>query len=301
MYNRQREIRRALESCLAQDFTDFEIVVVDDASDDDSVAAASAYCDLRIKVVCHATNRGECPARNTGVASSRGEWIVFLDSDHALMPGSLSVIHRYIVQESEDIGRLGFMFKFDTGECSPDPAPDCSVWDYEGWLRFAQTARLSDTLLCTRHSTFRTVPLTDSRVAPTEYNLEFAHNFKTRLIPVVLAIQYTDSANRLTANRVRSGRASILLRASDDVASSERMLRNHGNALRRHAPRPYEVIYRRLVLANFVGGKWFVGVRLAFGYLWSCRPTFNGLASIAVAAVWPTAFLAARDWKARRA
>lgn len=301
MYNRQREIRRAVESCLAQDFTDFELIVVDDASQDGSIAAVSSYSDPRIKLVRHEQNRGQCPARNTGVAAGRGEWVVFLDSDHSLKPNGLSIMRHYIECEQENVDRLGFMFDWDTGIFSPDPAPDGSVLDYEGWMRFAQTARVSDTLPCTRRSTFGYVPLTDSSAAETEYHLDFARRFKTRLIPEVVATEYTDAANRLTASRVRPARERILLRACDDLASMKRMLHTHGAALRRHAPRVHEVICRRLVLASFIRREWLSGLHHACGYFGSSQLTLNGVASIVVAAIWPEAYSAVRDWKAQHA
>ncbi len=301
MYNRQREIRRAVESCLAQRFGDFEVIVVDDASQDDSAAVVASYSDPRIKLVRHEQNRGECPARNTGVAASLGEWVVFLDSDHALKPGSLSVIRCYIEREGGNVDRFGFMYEWDTGIFSPDPAPDGSVLDYEGWMRFAQTARNSDTLLCTRRSTFACVVWPDSSAAPTEYHLDFARKFKTRLIPELLAIEYTDAANRLTASRVRSARERILRRAGHDMESMERILRNHGAALRRYAPQRHETIYRVFVLSTFIRREWLSGLHRAQGYFTSCHLTFNGAASIALAAIWPEAYLTVRHLKASRA
>jgi len=301
MYNRQREIRRAVESCLAQDFTDFELIVVDDASQDNSVAVVSSYRDPRIKIVRHEQNRGECPARNTGVAASRGEWIVFLDSDDALKPNGLSVMRRYIECEREAADRFGFMYEWDTGILSPDPIPEGSLIGYEGWMRFAQTARVSNVMLCTRRLTFARVGLPNSSVAPTEYHLDFAFCFKSRLIPEVVATEYSDAANRLTAGGAHADRERLLRRAGHDLQSTDRILRIHGAALRRHAPRAYELIYRRFVLASFIRREWFSGLRRACGYFGSCQLTLNGVASIAVAAVWPEAYLFARDRKARRA
>lgn len=56
-----------IEGCLAQDFRDFELVIVDDGSRDDSVAVAARYADSRIQILRHNRNRGPCPARYTAV------------------------------------------------------------------------------------------------------------------------------------------------------------------------------------------------------------------------------------------
>jgi glycosyltransferase involved in cell wall biosynthesis len=64
MYNRRAEIGRALNSCLAQTLKDFEVVVVDDRSTDDSAESVRAYSDPRIRLTLHEANRGACAARN---------------------------------------------------------------------------------------------------------------------------------------------------------------------------------------------------------------------------------------------
>ncbi len=300
MYDRQREIRRAIESCLAQDFTNFELIVVDDASGDDSVKVVSSYRDPRIKLVRHARNRGQCPARNTGIAASLAEWVVFLDSDHALKPGSLSVIRRHVERDGKDVDRLGFMFEWDTGVFSPEPAPDGSVLDYQGWLRFGDKARLSDTLLCTRRSTFTSLPWTDSSAAETEYHLNFARQFKTRLIPETLAIQYTDAANRLTAPRPQPDPARTLRRACDDIESGQRMLHAHGDALRLHAPGLHERIYRRFVVSSFLAGRPLAGLGRACGYFRYCRTNPAGAIAVAVAAISPKTYPMIHHFYSRR-
>src|SRR5450432_320321 len=89
LFNREKEVLRALKSCLAQDFQAFEVVVVDDASTDQSATVVEDLQDKRVRLIRHAKNRGVCPARNTGVEAAAGKWIVFLDSDDELLPGFL--------------------------------------------------------------------------------------------------------------------------------------------------------------------------------------------------------------------
>ena len=75
-YNRAASAERCVHSCLAQSFVDFEVVVVDDASTDDTVAVLERLTDSRMRIVKHDVNRGINPARSTGVGNSRGEWLV---------------------------------------------------------------------------------------------------------------------------------------------------------------------------------------------------------------------------------
>jgi glycosyltransferase involved in cell wall biosynthesis len=92
-YKRDRVIERAIRSVLEQTYQDFEILVVDDGSKDDteSVVASLALEDSRIHYFRHETNRGAQAARNTGAKAAKGEWIAFLDSDDYLTSNSLEL------------------------------------------------------------------------------------------------------------------------------------------------------------------------------------------------------------------
>ena len=86
-YNAAWCVRKAIDSVLAQDFRDFEVIVVDDGSTDDTASVLSAYGDA-IRVV-RQTNGGLSNARNTGIRESGGEFVAFLDADDWWLPGKL--------------------------------------------------------------------------------------------------------------------------------------------------------------------------------------------------------------------
>lgn len=93
-YNRASVIRRAIDSVLAQTFEDFELIVVDDGSDDETELVLLQYGD-RIRVV-RQSNRGVSSARNRGVAEAEGRLIAFLDSDDEWLPDKLDLqVDRY--------------------------------------------------------------------------------------------------------------------------------------------------------------------------------------------------------------
>lgn len=298
-YNREHEVCRAVQSCLDQDYTDFEIVVVDDASSDGTVTVLGQYRDSRFHLVRRPVNGGECPARNTGVEHSRGEWIVFLDSDDALKNHCLTAMRRSIADETDEVSRYGFMYDSDLGVLSPDPPPAGPVLDYEGWMRFQQSARISNCLCCTRRSTFAVVGLPQTSVAPTEYHLDFSRRFRTRLVPKVLATQHTDAPNRLTGGGAPPALERAASRAAHDRESMGRILREHGPALRRHAPRLYELVWRVTVLSCLIRRERRAGLRALAGYIQHARPRFRALAGIAIAAVSPSCFLRLRQIRPR--
>jgi glycosyltransferase involved in cell wall biosynthesis len=87
-YNRAWCLQEAADSVLAQEFKDFELIVVDDGSTDATAALLAAYGD-RVRVLRQA-NRGVSAARNAGIAAARGKLIAFLDSDDIWLPRKLS-------------------------------------------------------------------------------------------------------------------------------------------------------------------------------------------------------------------
>jgi glycosyltransferase involved in cell wall biosynthesis len=86
-YNRSQMLQEAIESVVSQDFQDFELVVVDDGSTDDTRAVLQAYPEIRIVDQEH---RGVSTARNAGVRAAQGDVLAFLDSDDLWLPSKLS-------------------------------------------------------------------------------------------------------------------------------------------------------------------------------------------------------------------
>jgi len=78
-------LKRAIESVRRQQFADWELIVVDDGSDDDTGAMVAGFCDPRIRYI-FTENKGVSAARNRGIALARYPWICFLDSDDYWMP-----------------------------------------------------------------------------------------------------------------------------------------------------------------------------------------------------------------------
>lgn len=95
-FNSSRTIRRALMSVLEQNYANLELIVVDDSSEDDTVAQIRSISDTRLRLKNHAHNRGVSAARNTGIALARGKYIAFLDSDDEWRADKLSVQISYM-------------------------------------------------------------------------------------------------------------------------------------------------------------------------------------------------------------
>jgi len=90
VYNRERYLGDAIASVLAQSFSDFELLVIDDGSTDRSREVASAFTDPRLRLLCNERNLGLPRTRNAGVDAANGAYLAFLDSDDVAMPERLA-------------------------------------------------------------------------------------------------------------------------------------------------------------------------------------------------------------------
>lgn len=80
-YNRAGLLTRTVESILGQSFRDFELIIVDDGSEDDTEKVVQDFGDSRIRYIKHDANKGLMASRNTALRESRGKYIAFQDSD----------------------------------------------------------------------------------------------------------------------------------------------------------------------------------------------------------------------------
>ena len=266
VFNREKEIVRAVNSCLTQSFDDMEIVIVDDASEDETVTVIKRLLDPRIVLICHEVNRNVCPARNTGVTHSRGEWVIFLDSDDEFLPGALEKLHGYITESAQDIS-LGFLRQRDDGRLSPEPVSPEFVLDYETYITWSEELTLSDFVHCTRRHTFEKVKYPESRAYEEGYLLDYTKLYKIRMIPEPLVAMHLDSSNRITTNVDGKVFDRLLSDAGDHKAEIEYILTHHGEALCLHGPNQFRVLCKSQVLFAFLAGKRKEGIRLGVSYL----------------------------------
>src|SRR5689334_9186190 len=117
VYNVERYLGECLDSILSQDFEDFEIVAVDDCSQDGSSEILRQYAerDARIKIIVMPQNRGLGAARNAGLAAATGRYVWFIDSDDSIRPGSLSAIMARAEETGAEVVLFGWARTFEDG------------------------------------------------------------------------------------------------------------------------------------------------------------------------------------------
>jgi glycosyltransferase involved in cell wall biosynthesis len=93
LFNKEREVARALRSVMAQKFDDYELIVVNDGSTDNGPTVVKSFSDPRIRLI-NQENAGVSSARNRGIAEARSEFIAFLDADDEWLPNFLVTINK---------------------------------------------------------------------------------------------------------------------------------------------------------------------------------------------------------------
>jgi glycosyltransferase involved in cell wall biosynthesis len=266
-YNRARIVCRCIDSCLVQAFEDFEIVVVDDGSSDHTPAQLrQRYDDPRLRVVVHPENRGINPARHTGAASARGEWIVVVDSDDELTPGALARLRELIEQQlPSGVRVLRGRQLHDDGRVTPSFVPD-GPYGYEGRVRWAEAEGGNDAARCIARAVFAETPYIDGRRGAMEtlFELNLAERETSLCVEDVLVRVHADAPNSWLRAATSTEVIPRLRREAPDMLwMAETVLARHGDALQRWGPRQHVTVLRIAATQSFLIGKRRQGARYA--------------------------------------
>ncbi|MBQ3403303.1 MAG: glycosyltransferase family 2 protein [Synergistaceae bacterium] len=128
-YNAASRIRYTLESIAAQDYGDIEIILVDDASKDETGKIAREVLDASgrsYRIITHSLNRGECASRNTGIDAANGRYVCFIDADDLVRGNFVSRLHDAVSAGECDISFCGLTDRFTDGQPDRDIPPKLS-------------------------------------------------------------------------------------------------------------------------------------------------------------------------------
>ena len=104
MYNAERYIKTCIDSILAQTFKDFELILIDDCSTDNTLEIAKSFTDSRIKLFRNKINLGNPGiVRNIGLDIARGEYVYFIDDDDALLENAFDILLKKMNETNADI------------------------------------------------------------------------------------------------------------------------------------------------------------------------------------------------------
>ena len=105
VYNSKKYFKRCLNSVLRQNFNNYEILIINDASEDGSQKICNNFQKIssKIKIIKNKKNLGVSISRNKGIKNATGKYIIFLDSDDILLSGSLKKLYQHILLAKTNI------------------------------------------------------------------------------------------------------------------------------------------------------------------------------------------------------
>lgn len=118
-YNAASRIKFSLESIISQDYENIEIIVVDDASTDNTGKIAREILSSSsrpFKIITHEHNRGECASRNTGLENSGGDYVLLMDADDMAEKNFISCLYSLIIKYNCNVSFCGRVDRFTDGK-----------------------------------------------------------------------------------------------------------------------------------------------------------------------------------------
>jgi glycosyltransferase involved in cell wall biosynthesis len=134
VYNTGKYLGRCLDSILAQTYQNFEVILVDDASSDNSYEVYTQYIqrDSRIRILKKEQNEGLSAARNSGIEICRGQYLAFMDSDDWVDAKMLEIMLKAMQENQSDMAMCGYQCVKSDGSIQRHVVlPDAAVMDQE--------------------------------------------------------------------------------------------------------------------------------------------------------------------------
>ena len=216
-YNRAHLVGRAIRSVLNQTYQDFEIIVVDDGSTDNTEEVVKSFNDPRIRYIRHEKNRGGSAARNTGIRAARSEYIAFLDSDDEWLPEKLE--KQVLIFSDDQIGLVYTgrrVIDSRSGRCLSEKIPEIEGDVYKQLLEGDFIGTCSSVMV--KKGILEGIDGFDETL-PSRQDwdcwLRVARNHQVACVKEVLVIQ-------------RIGHAQISSKLSRIIKGTERIIQKHG-------------------------------------------------------------------------
>ncbi len=206
-HNRSKYLSEAIDSVLTQTCRDFEVIVVDDGSTDDTKKTVEAY------IVEHSgkfryfyqENKGVCAARNKGIQEANGHYVAFLDSDDIWMPNKLEVYLKHFAQNSEVCFIESRMFVIDkNGRMIPNRLKPQGNPGHD-LKSFVEKGTCPTSTFMVKKEILKNIKFDESlrKLTDTDFSLSIAKDYKVLNIDEIVSI-YRDHDDNSFADKVVS-------------------------------------------------------------------------------------------------
>jgi glycosyltransferase involved in cell wall biosynthesis len=224
-YNRAKFIQSAINSVLNQTFQDYEIIIVDDGSIDNTESIVKRFSCENIKYIRHNGNKGEAESRNTGVKNSKTELIAFLDDDDEWLPEKLQAQIELMNQFGKQVGCIytGFIeIDTDNGSILGKSVPQKRGDIYDDLL--IENCVYTPSTVLVRSECFKNVGLFDTNIKfGTDYDMwiRISREYQFECIRDPL-VKYNVHQSRLSGDYEKF------------IEGQETILRKYGEILSKH-------------------------------------------------------------------
>ena len=206
LFNKEKFVENAVKSILEQTFSDFEIIIVEDCSTDNSWDVVLKINSDKIKIIKHKKNKGLSASRNTGIRNSKANYVTFLDADDVWKSTYLEKIHD-LIQQFPDAKLLATNYE----ELYPNNVivlPKNKSYNYKkdsiipDFFEISLTQPLyCSCSLCVEKSVFETIGFYDEKITHGEdidFNIRANNRFKLAYSNAVLVTYTMFSENQIT-------------------------------------------------------------------------------------------------------
>jgi glycosyltransferase involved in cell wall biosynthesis len=186
LYNKEKYIENAIKSILNQTFTDFNLLIINDYSTDQSVEIASKYISDRVRIFHHKKNSGLAAARNSGIKNATSNYVTFLDADDVWKPTFLESIFQ-LIQNFPEARIFGTNYEEVWDEVVKNPKNGSEILpiDFKGYIPFfkinIKQGIYNHGSVCFHKEVFEKVGFYNEKISFSEdldFNIRANYNFK---------------------------------------------------------------------------------------------------------------------------
>ena len=214
-HNRANILKRAVDSVLCQTFDNFELIIVDDHSEDNTADYINSISDDRVKYVLNNRTPGACGARNEGVFLAKGKWIAFLDDDDVWLSRKLEFQYNFIANLGTEVGLIStdYVIIKDYGKKEQTIQNRLSGWVQEKLLHGGCFGCLSSN--CIKSSILRDINGFDELFLShqdIDLWLRISEVSKFDYVPLPLVVMFQENRNdRIGKNPLKQLQGSMML------------------------------------------------------------------------------------------